>query len=166
MSTADTQAPTLPIHEIQSLVAKRFGVPVVMLLSDSRSPVYVLPRQVAMYLAAELTGYSEVRIGNAFRRDRTTVRFARGTVAAKCRGDRDLAMTVTALRAELSERMPVERMSNEIAARNLVAAASVAVEGGNQAIFDRLAAAAAIDPGRVVQELDHMARRLEREIGR
>lgn len=165
MST-ETLTPTLPIHDIQSHVAKRFDVPLDKLLGDSRSPVYALPRQVAMYLACELTGYSGPRIGRAFGRDNTTVLYAKDSLMAKCRSDKALGRKVAALKAELRERMPAGRLSHQAAARTLIAAASVAVEGGNQAIFERLAAVAAIDPGRVVQELDRLARRLELELGR
>lgn len=65
---------TITIGQIQSVVAREFGVPVIEMTSDRRDAEATKVRHLAMYLARELTGHSYPRIGRAFgRRDHTTV---------------------------------------------------------------------------------------------
>lgn len=63
-------------QEIRAIVlatANHFGITSQEILSDRRVAAVSLPRQVAMYLAKELTSHSYPRIGMRFHRDHTTV---------------------------------------------------------------------------------------------
>ena len=63
---------TIPL--IQKKVADRFNIKVSELTAKRRTKNIVLPRQIAMFLARELTGYSLPEIGHQFGgRDHTTV---------------------------------------------------------------------------------------------
>jgi chromosomal replication initiator protein len=62
------------IADIQTAVGEHFGLSAEELLSKGRAPRIAWPRQVAMYLARELTGESLPAIGREFGgRDHTTV---------------------------------------------------------------------------------------------
>lgn len=62
------------IDDIQRAVADYFQIRVVDILSKRRSRNISRPRQLAMYIAKELTGCSLSEIGDAFdRKDHTTV---------------------------------------------------------------------------------------------
>jgi chromosomal replication initiator protein len=76
------------VADIQAVVAEAFGVTVADIRSARRSQQYVRPRQVAMYLARELTDQSLPRIGDGFCRDHTTVLYAVRRVAERIREDR------------------------------------------------------------------------------
>jgi chromosomal replication initiator protein len=72
-SSASTPKPS-SIAEIQAAVGEHFGLTPGELLSTARTPRISWPRQVAMYLARELTGESLPAIGRHFGgRDHTTV---------------------------------------------------------------------------------------------
>lgn len=66
-------APRSPIVEIQAAVAHYYGISPIHMTSDRRDFSVSHPRQVAMYLASELTGFSLTVIGKRFNRDHTTV---------------------------------------------------------------------------------------------
>ncbi len=76
------------VADIQAVVAEAFGVSVADIRSARRSQQYVRPRQIAMYLARELTDASLPRIGDGFCRDHTTVLYAVRRVAERIREDR------------------------------------------------------------------------------
>jgi chromosomal replication initiator protein len=76
------------VADIQAVVAEAFGVSVADIRSARRSQQYVRPRQIAMYLARELTDSSLPRIGDGFCRDHTTVLYAVRRVAERIREDR------------------------------------------------------------------------------
>jgi chromosomal replication initiator protein len=76
------------VSDIQAVVAEAFGVSVADIRSARRSQQYVRPRQIAMYLARELTDSSLPRIGDGFCRDHTTVLYAVRRVAERIREDR------------------------------------------------------------------------------
>ncbi len=62
------------IEDIQSAICEHFGLSSDELLSSARSPRIAWPRQLAMYLAREITGASLPAIGREFGgRDHTTV---------------------------------------------------------------------------------------------
>ncbi|HZO49676.1 MAG TPA: chromosomal replication initiator protein DnaA, partial [Gaiellaceae bacterium] len=66
--------PAVTIATIQEAVSERFGLSVAELVSPRRSQAVAYPRQVAMYLARELTDSSLPKIGKEFGgRDHTTV---------------------------------------------------------------------------------------------
>jgi chromosomal replication initiator protein len=76
------------VADIQAIVAEAFGVSVADIRSPRRSQQYVRPRQIAMYLARELTDASLPRIGDGFCRDHTTVLYAIRRVTERIREDR------------------------------------------------------------------------------
>jgi chromosomal replication initiator protein len=77
--------------QIQKVVAADFGVSVDALKSKSRAQKVTFPRQVAIYLARELTGLPLVEIGKRFGgRDHTTVLHAYGKIAGAARQDSSL----------------------------------------------------------------------------
>jgi chromosomal replication initiator protein len=70
-------------------VADSFGITLVDLCSQKRSQAIVHPRQIAMYLARELTDASLPRIGQHFGgRDHTTVLYAINRIAQRIKEDR------------------------------------------------------------------------------
>jgi chromosomal replication initiator protein len=78
------------VEAIQQRTAEAFGISVEALLSPSRSGAVAWPRQVAMYLARELTDQTLPAIGRAFGgRNHTTVLHAYRRTAERIAGDRD-----------------------------------------------------------------------------
>jgi len=70
------------IPHIETLVSDRFGVSKEDLRSKKRSRNIVLPRQIAMYIARQLTSSSLTEIGKAFGgRDHSTVLHACGKIS-------------------------------------------------------------------------------------
>jgi len=88
------------IIALQQAVAGVFGLRRDDLIARCRAKEVAFPRQIAMYLARELTGASLPQIGHAFDRDHTTVLHACRRVKAVLRRDGPL---VNAL-ARLAER--------------------------------------------------------------
>lgn len=64
------------ILQIQTAVARHFGIRVDQIMSRRRSRCFSHPRQLAMYLARELTTFSYPQIGKYFGRDHATVIYA------------------------------------------------------------------------------------------
>jgi chromosomal replication initiator protein len=86
------------VERIQILTCEAFGVTQDELLSRSRSPRIVWPRQVAMYLAREHTGLSLPAIGRNFDgRDHTTVLSACRRVTKQLAADPQACELVRAL---------------------------------------------------------------------
>jgi chromosomal replication initiator protein len=76
------------VPEIQAAACEHFGLSSEELLSSSRTPRIAWPRQVAMYLARELTGESLPSIGRHFGgRDHTTVLHAWRRTTARIADD-------------------------------------------------------------------------------
>ena len=95
---------TMSVREIQERTAEAFGVSVEALLSSSRVVSVAWPRQVAMYLARELTDQTLPAIGRAFGgRNHTTVLHAYKRTAERMAGDPDAFDTVQRLTAALRE---------------------------------------------------------------
>jgi chromosomal replication initiator protein len=88
----------MTVSEIQQQTADAFGISVQALLSSSRSGAVAWPRQVAMYLARELTDQTLPAIGRAFGgRNHTTVLHAYKRTAERIAGDPDAFETVRRL---------------------------------------------------------------------
>jgi chromosomal replication initiator protein len=86
------------IGEIQAAVGAHFGLSPTELLSSTRSARIAWPRQVAMYLARELTGESLPAIGRHFGgRDHTTVLHACRRASARLEDDEDARRSVEKL---------------------------------------------------------------------
>lgn len=89
------------IDEIQKKVAEYFNISVKELQSSRRARTVARPRQVAMYLAKQLTSRSLPEIGRKFDRDHTTVMHAVRKVEELIVEDTTLAENVDALRRAL-----------------------------------------------------------------
>jgi chromosomal replication initiator protein len=89
-------------EQIQAAVAAHYGISQPELLSPSRAARIAWPRQVAMYLARELTGQSLPAIGRDFGgRDHTTVMHACKRAASRIDSDREAREAVDKLRRAL-----------------------------------------------------------------
>jgi chromosomal replication initiator protein len=98
------EAAEVSIERIQDLVCERFGVQMDELTGDRRSQNIVYPRQVAMYLARELTDSSLPKIGKQFGgRDHTTVIHATSKIARLIREDRSVYNLVQELTARVKQ---------------------------------------------------------------
>jgi chromosomal replication initiator protein len=90
------------VKEIQTAACAHFGISSEELLSTGRTARVTWPRQVAMFLARELTGESLPAIGRQFGgRDHTTVLHACRRTATRISEDDVLRDTVDRLRASL-----------------------------------------------------------------
>ena len=89
------------IDEIQKKVAEYFNISVKELQSSRRARTVARPRQIAMYLAKQLTSRSLPEIGRKFDRDHTTVMHAVRKVEGFIGEDASLAESVNVLRRAL-----------------------------------------------------------------
>jgi chromosomal replication initiator protein len=90
------------IEDVQAATCEAFGLTPEELVSTSRAQRLTWPRQVAMYLARELTDQTLPAIGRAFgNRDHTTVMHACRRTAARMAADADAYETVRALTERL-----------------------------------------------------------------
>jgi chromosomal replication initiator protein len=92
------------LEAIQTAAAEAFGLSRERLLARDRSPQVALARQVAMYLARELTNDSLPEIGRSFGRDHSTVVHAHKRVAADVAARGPASGTVDMLRERLASR--------------------------------------------------------------
>jgi chromosomal replication initiator protein len=90
------------IERIQSATAEAFGVSRDALLAHDRRPRVALARQIAMYLARELTGETLPELGRGFARNHSTVLHAHRRIAAGVERDDEAARKVVELRERLS----------------------------------------------------------------
>ena len=92
------------IDEIQRQVADHYHIKISDMLSARRTRTIAMPRQVAMYLAKELTTRSLPEIGRKFGgRDHTTVLHATRKIAQQRERDGDLAEDIELLRRKLND---------------------------------------------------------------
>ena len=90
------------VSEIVDATAQEFGVARESLMARDRRPVVAEARQVAMYLARELTAHSLPEIGRGIGgRNHTTVLHAVNRIGAAVRTDAELRQTVDNLRRRL-----------------------------------------------------------------
>jgi chromosomal replication initiator protein len=89
------------IDEIQKRVAEHFNIRLAEMTSDRRARAVARPRQVAMYLAKQLTTRSLPQIGQKFGRDHTTVMHAVRKIEELKGTDPSLAEDVELLRRML-----------------------------------------------------------------
>jgi chromosomal replication initiator protein len=91
------------VSEIQRQTADAFGISVEQLVSASRAGAVAWPRQLAMYLARELTGQTLPAIGRAFGgRNHTTVLHAYRRTAERIASDPKAFEIVQRLTASLN----------------------------------------------------------------
>ncbi len=102
--------PRLTVEHIIHEVAMAYGISTALILSERRARKVVRPRQVAIWLAGELTSLSLPRIGHAFRRDHTTVLYALKVVEDLRAHDRAFAALTDSLREsiELGTQPPLD----------------------------------------------------------
>ena len=94
----DTQVRKITIETIQRTVAEQFGMRVAELKQKNNSRQIVVPRQIAMYLAKQLTEASLPEIGRQFGgKHHTTVMHSIGKIDEQRRTDKDLNRTVNKL---------------------------------------------------------------------
>ena len=92
----------LSIDDIQRKVAEHYNIRLTEMVSARRSRAVARPRQVAMYLAKQLTSRSLPEIGRRFgNRDHTTVLHAVNKITELMAGDASFAEDVTLLRKML-----------------------------------------------------------------
>ncbi|HEX3510714.1 MAG TPA: chromosomal replication initiator protein DnaA [Solirubrobacteraceae bacterium] len=98
---------TRTIADVQAATCEHFGLTRSELLSAGRSARLAWPRQLAMYLARELTGESLPAIGREFgNRDHTTVMHACKRAGQRCAAEDDAREAVEKLRARLDSPAP------------------------------------------------------------
>ncbi|MBI3189694.1 MAG: chromosomal replication initiator protein DnaA [Ignavibacteriales bacterium] len=96
----------ITIEDIQRLVSQHFGVPEDLLRGKTRKQEVVSPRQIAMYLAKELTNSSLKTIGLQFGgRDHSTVIHAYQTVEDNMKNDSKHRQSVLSLKSKLESRL-------------------------------------------------------------
>jgi hypothetical protein len=92
------------IHEVKSVVAQIYGIPVSALESGCRKRVWAYPRQEAMKLARELTGASYPQLARHFgNRDHTTCLYADRKITALEATDAKLAARLNECRARIAQ---------------------------------------------------------------
>ena len=99
--------PSLPpatLETIQQAAADAFNLSRDRLLARDRSPKVAMARQIAMYLARELTDVSLPEIGRGFGRDHSTVVHAHKRIAADVAAGGPAAAAVDKLRRDLDSR--------------------------------------------------------------
>ncbi len=94
----DTQVRKISIEAIQRTVAEQFGMKVAELKQKNNSRQIVVPRQIAMYLAKQMTEASLPEIGRQFGgKHHTTVMHSIAKIDEQRRADKDLNRTLTKL---------------------------------------------------------------------
>jgi len=102
LDTIDRERTTISIEDTQNAVVKHFKIKLSDLQSKRRSKAISHPRQVCMYLARKLTGYSLEEIGGYFGgRDHTTVMHACEKIENQRATDSVLAATIDKLTEDL-----------------------------------------------------------------
>jgi chromosomal replication initiator protein len=94
----DTQVRKITIEAIQRAVAEQFGMRVAELKQKNNSRQIVVPRQIAMYLAKQMTEASLPEIGRQFGgKHHTTVMHSIAKIDEQRRHDKDLNRTLNKL---------------------------------------------------------------------
>jgi chromosomal replication initiator protein len=92
------------IEAIQQHVARKFGLRVEELNQKSTTRVVAIARQIAMYLAKQLTDASLVEIGNCFGgKHHTTVMYSIAKIHQLRRVDPTLGLTIDTLLKTLNQ---------------------------------------------------------------
>ena len=99
----DLQVRKITIEAIQRAVAEHFGMRVSDLKQKNNSRNVVVPRQIAMYLAKQMTEASLPEIGRQFgNKHHTTVMHSIGKIDELRRTDKDLHRTLNKLQEQLN----------------------------------------------------------------
>ena len=108
--------------EVEAAVAARFGLTRDQIRGLDRQRAVARPRQIAMFLARELTGQSLPRIGMHFARDHTTVLYATRRIARLIAADACVAGAVAGCRELLARKNnlpPSVSHAGKLASRHL-----------------------------------------------
>lgn len=108
------------IKDVERAVCLRFRITREQLLARCPARAICRPRQIAMYLAREMTGASYPRLGRYFERDHSTVLNACRMVAKRTPTDSRLAVEVEICREIIrhSDRW-MEKVARDMAGRGL-----------------------------------------------
>jgi chromosomal replication initiator protein len=99
----DTQVRKITIESIQRAVAEQFGMRIAELKQKNNSRAVVVPRQIAMYLAKQLTEASLPEIGRQFGgKHHTTVMHSIAKIDDLRRNDKNLNSTLNKLQETLN----------------------------------------------------------------
>jgi chromosomal replication initiator protein len=99
----DTQVRKITIEAIQRTVSEHFGMKVTELKQKNNSRSVVVPRQIAMYLAKQMTEASLPEIGRQFGgKHHTTVMHSIGKIDEEKRTDKDLNRTLNKIMETLN----------------------------------------------------------------
>ena len=99
----DMQVRKITIEAIQRAVSEHFGMRVSDLKQKNNSRNVVVPRQIAMYLAKQMTEASLPEIGRQFgNKHHTTVMHSIGKIDEQRRADKDLHRTLNKLQEQLN----------------------------------------------------------------
>ena len=99
----DTQVRKITIEAIQRAVADQFGMRIAELKQKNNSRAVVVPRQIAMYLAKQMTEASLPEIGRQFGgKHHTTVMHSIGKIDEQRRTDKSLNSTINKLQETLN----------------------------------------------------------------
>jgi chromosomal replication initiator protein len=96
------------IRDIERAVCLRFHLTPERLRGPERQRKIARPRQIAMYLARELTGASLPQIGRHFARDHTTVLFGCKKIAKMAKENARMPVYLAEIRAILEGLTPVK----------------------------------------------------------
>lgn len=97
------------VRDIERAVCERFKLAPEQLRGERRKRRYARPRQIAMFLCRELTGWSSCRIAHYFgRMDHTTVLYAEKRIPDLCETNAKVRMYVEDCRALI---VPRQRMA-------------------------------------------------------
>ena len=80
----------LSVEEIQTTVAKKFGVTIGQILSPDRPQSLITPRQLSMYIARKLTTKSLQEIAKAFGKTHATIIHGVKTIEARLQNEIEL----------------------------------------------------------------------------
>lgn len=95
-------ATVIPIEKIQTEVGQFYGISIKEIKGTKRVQNIVLARQVAMYLAREMTDNSLPKIGKEFgNRDHSTVLHAYNKIRAALEQDENLALEIQSIRQKI-----------------------------------------------------------------
>ena len=99
----DMQVRKVTIEAIQRAVAEQFGMRITDLKQKNNSRNVVVPRQIAMYLAKQMTEASLPEIGRQFgNKHHTTVMHSIAKIDEQRRADKDLHRTLNKLQEQLN----------------------------------------------------------------
>lgn len=99
---SDSRQKTITISDIQRVVGEHFDLRIEDFKAKKRTKAVAFPRQIAMYLARELTDYSLPKIGDEFGgRDHTTVIHAHEKISKELENNFALRQTVEALKEKI-----------------------------------------------------------------